>query len=578
MPKVGDLLDEKYRLERLLGKGGMGKVFEAKHERIGKRLAVKVLRPEFTQNPQVVGRFTREAEAAAAIGHPAIIDIHDIGTAADESVFLVMEYLDGESLGDLTRAQGRLDPAAVAYVICQVLSALDAAHAKGIVHRDLKPDNVFLVNSGQEMPGVKLLDFGISKVIDRNNPDSRLTQTGAVMGTPYYMAPEQARGDKTLDHLVDIYSLGVILYQSVSGERPFKGGNMFALIHEVVNALPLPPTHHRPELAPEFEAVILKAMEKARADRFQLAAEMLEALLPFVEEHAVGQLTLGCLTSVAKDTTIERPDDDPDAEGLSSSRPGLSSSRPGLSGSRSGISGSRPGLSGSRPGLSGSRPGLSGSRSGISGSRPGLVDSSPGTGMAWQSRSDIDLPTGRRWTGLIIGVILAAVILGGGSTIAAVMFFGGARESSPQAAATEPAAPPADPQSDPEATEEPPPAEVRLLLTGVPEGAQVYLDDDPIEGTTLRRPRSTEAHLLRVSLEGHEPWIRPVTFVEDSSFEVELQASEAPADDDEPEPRRSALPRAARRQAPRQAPRTSRSSPTSGGRSGVRSRFGSEFE
>lgn len=212
MPEPGDILVSKYQLTRLLGEGGMGTVYEATHVRIGKRLAVKMLLPELTQNDELVRRFKREAEAAAAIGHPAIIDIHDLGQTDDGSLFLVMEFLEGQSLGEL------------------------------LVHRDLKPDNIYLVDTGKVLPEVKLLDFGISKIANSNNPDLQLTATGALLGTPYYMAPEQGKGVKDLDHLVDIYAIGVILYECICGRRPFVGDNYLALVNEVINSYPPSPT------------------------------------------------------------------------------------------------------------------------------------------------------------------------------------------------------------------------------------------------------------------------------------------------------------------------------------------------
>jgi len=165
MPQIGEVVSEKYELVRLLGKGGMGTVWEARHTQIGKRVAIKFLHPHLVDNPELVERFTREARAAAAIGHRSIIDIGDIGQAADGSIYLIMEYLEGRSFGNLLQQQrGQLSPERIAYIAAQTLSALAAAHAAQIVHRDLKPDNIFLVETGQRLPDVKLLDFGISKM------------------------------------------------------------------------------------------------------------------------------------------------------------------------------------------------------------------------------------------------------------------------------------------------------------------------------------------------------------------------------------------------------------------------------
>jgi serine/threonine-protein kinase len=457
----------------------MGEVFEARHEMIGKRLAVKLLRPEFVQRTDVVTRFTREAEAAAAIGHPSIIDIHDLGTADDGSVFLVMEYLEGLSLGEMLERTRPLDPAFTAYVVCQLLSALDAAHAKEIVHRDLKPDNVFLVDKGQALPEIKLLDFGISKIVDHTSPDFRLTQTGAVMGTPYYMAPEQARGSSDIDRRADIYAVGVILYECLTGRRPFEEENYLALVNAVVNNFPPPPRTLRPELAPELEQVIQTALAKEPEYRYQQAAQMLEALLPFVGEQSIGQLTLGKLSASSPEAVLRRP----------VSTPGKAHSQPG--------------------------------------------HVSSGTDLSWQARSEAaTAPAKRSRTGLVVAAaVVVVLLLGGGLAVALTL-----GPANTEAVAAPPPPPVPEVQSaaapTPAVQDLPPvpptPPQVTLTLHGVPAGAAVFLDGAPEHGPVIRRPRAPGEHELRVEQEGHQPWSQRVTFERDETIAVALVPASAP--------------------------------------------------
>ncbi len=295
MAEVGQIIGEKYRIERLLGQGGMGAVYEAVHIHIGSKAAIKFLHPGFSENREAVQRFQREAQSAAAIGHDAIISIQDIGVTEDGSHYLVMEFLGGVSLGERLKLDGIQTFQMAAYVGCQVLSGLSAAHAVGIVHRDLKPDNIFLVDTGAILPGVKVLDFGISRVTGLaldGDEATRLTRTGVVMGTPAYMSPEHARGWSDLDQRSDLFSMGIILYELLTGICPFDGPNYNAVIAQLLTERPPPPKAHRPDLPVELEAVIQRALSKDREERYQNASEMFDDLLPFVSEAAVGRISL----------------------------------------------------------------------------------------------------------------------------------------------------------------------------------------------------------------------------------------------------------------------------------------------
>jgi serine/threonine-protein kinase len=284
---LGQTLDGRFHLTRKIGEGGMGAVYEA--ESNGKKVAVKVLRDKYIDRPTVAQRLVQEARLAASIQHEHIVDMVDSGKTEDGRTFVVMELLAGESLAELLRREGALPEARAAELVKQVAGALAAAHAHGIVHRDVKPENVFLVAGASDF--VKVVDFGISTTVrdarDAEVPGGelgRLTSTGMVLGTPFYMSPEQARGDDEIDHRIDVYALGVILYECLTGEVPFRGANYLGIISKVLNEHPVPPRQLRPELrmSEAIERVCLKAMAKSRDDRYPsmeaLAADLDRAL------------------------------------------------------------------------------------------------------------------------------------------------------------------------------------------------------------------------------------------------------------------------------------------------------------
>jgi serine/threonine-protein kinase len=286
-PLVGAVLADRYEVVRRIGEGGMGAVYEARHTVIGKRVAVKVLLEKFLAKSDFVARLLQEARLASSIGHEHIVDVTDFGTTSDGRSFVVMEFLDGESLAELAMREAPLPIERSLGIARQVASALGAAHAKGIFHRDVKPENVYLVKRG-DADFVKVVDFGISKAVkpggDEGGEGYRLTHTGLLLGTPLYMSPEQARGEEDLDHRVDIWALGVLLYECLTGEVPFRANNYLGIISQVLTHEPTPPSKLRPELgiADAVEAVVMRAMEKDRSRRYQTMAELerdLERLL-----------------------------------------------------------------------------------------------------------------------------------------------------------------------------------------------------------------------------------------------------------------------------------------------------------
>ncbi len=302
---IGISLDNKFKILRLIGRGGMGEVFEAEHVGLGKRVAIKLMLEKYSGDGEAIARFTREAHAASRIGNPHIINVSDIGTAPDGRAFVVMELLQGSPLSKVIEDGGPMPPQRALHVMRQVLRAVGAAHAKGIVHRDLKPDNIFLIDGGEQQDFVKLLDFGISKMMD---PDlqaaaTKLTTTGVVMGTPLYMAPEQAMGIE-VDHLADIYACGVIFYEMLAGRPPFEGATYAVLVAKLLTTEPQLLSELRPGLAPKLIAAVHRALEKEPTSRFA-SADAFAAALP--ASHSASAMELAGTMASGKVVAVPRP-------------------------------------------------------------------------------------------------------------------------------------------------------------------------------------------------------------------------------------------------------------------------------
>src|SRR5262245_10029488 len=269
-----------YKITAKLGEGGMGVVYLAEHPVIGKKVAMKAIHPELSRNSDVVSRFVTEAKAVNQIGHEHIVDIADFGNTADGEFYFVMEYLQGESLSDRLRREHRLDATSALSITGQIADALNASHEQGIIHRDLKPENIFLCNNrGPGRDFVKVLDFGLAKLTLSDQKVSHKTRTGSVMGTPYYMSPEQCEGKIEIDHRADIYSLGVLLFEMLTGKVPF-GGDGYGEI--IVKHVTMPPPSVRSineELPEAVDLILYRALAKDRNQRFQTMADFEEALL-----------------------------------------------------------------------------------------------------------------------------------------------------------------------------------------------------------------------------------------------------------------------------------------------------------
>jgi len=287
-PLVGTLVGETYQIVRVVGEGGMGRVYEARHLRLKeRRFALKCLHADLAKNPEMAARFLREAESASSIKHPNVVDVFDVHHLADGTPYLVGEFLEGEELAQYVAKRGPLEPRAAAKVARQVCLALAAAHDRGIVHRDMKPENVFVlaasiaaVERGETRTlTVKVLDFGISKAGDAGG--ANLTRTGVIMGTPSYMAPEQARG-RAVDHRADVYSVGACLYFMVTGRRPFDSDDPTSTLSMVLTEDPVRPRAIDPRIPEMLELVIQRAMAKDVVDRYGSMADLEKALNLFI--------------------------------------------------------------------------------------------------------------------------------------------------------------------------------------------------------------------------------------------------------------------------------------------------------
>jgi eukaryotic-like serine/threonine-protein kinase len=291
-PLVGQTLDEKYRLEERLGIGGMGTVYRARHLLIDRAVAVKVLNPRFVEDEAAQTRFRREAKAAGRLHHPNAVTVTDFGQTAAGYVYIVMELLEGQTLRDVLAMEAPLETARAVSLMLQASAAVAAAHEAGIIHRDLKPANIFIVQRSEVPAVVKVLDFGIAKLATNSLEEddlTTLTLVGAMIGTPRYMSPEQCDGAE-LTPAADVYSLGVILYEMLSGTVPFSGSTPLAIAMRHFSEPPRSPREIVPSIPPELEKVVLHALEKRPEDRPANAAEFRNELFATAErlglEHA----------------------------------------------------------------------------------------------------------------------------------------------------------------------------------------------------------------------------------------------------------------------------------------------------
>jgi serine/threonine protein kinase len=322
MPGVGDVLAGKYRIEKTLGQGGMGVVLAAHHELLDQRVAIKLLQPEIAGNPEAVSRFLNEARSASRIRNEHVARVVDVGRLDGGQPYMVMEYLEGLDLEQVLAQRGPLPAAEVVDWLMQALEAVAQAHALGIIHRDLKPPNLFLARCQDGTSQVKVLDFGISKAMTApGEARGSVTTTKALLGSPAYMSPEQLRDSKNVDVRTDIWALGVVAYELLTGSLPFDADNVVALFAAIQETTPRPLRELRPELPAMLEAAVLKCLRANQRERFSNVAELASAIAPYgtresalCREHIERILPIGDVPA-ARGSNPDLPAVDPPREG-----------------------------------------------------------------------------------------------------------------------------------------------------------------------------------------------------------------------------------------------------------------------
>ncbi|UJR79576.1 Serine/threonine protein kinase [Sandaracinus amylolyticus] len=299
--RVGTRLAGKYDLTAILGRGGMGTVYAGVHAWTGRKVAVKLLKPALAEDPNVVRRFLREARAAAALRHPHVVDVLDMGQEDDGAVYLVLELLDGESLGGLLRRRKRMTPEELLPIVLPVADALVDVHAKGLVHRDLKPDNVFVARGRGDRQVPKLLDFGIAKILE-DTSGTPGTRTGAIVGTPHYMSPEQASGSGEIGPASDVWSFGVLLFECLSGKLPYEAETATGVLVKIMTSTPPTLARVAPDVPRPLVRVIEHAMQSDAAARFLDARVMRDAL-----RDAAGALGIAIPDEVPEESSEPAP-------------------------------------------------------------------------------------------------------------------------------------------------------------------------------------------------------------------------------------------------------------------------------
>jgi serine/threonine protein kinase len=274
----GVVVGDRYKIGKEIGRGGMGVVYRGLDQRLGREVAVKFLLPEYVTDVEAILRFGREALAAGKLGHENICDVRDKGSTDERVPYIVMELLQGEPLSAVLERERRIEVERAVDILSQVLSALIAVHAKEIVHRDLKPENIFLVVGADGRERVKILDFGISKHLDRSG-EMRLTKTGFALGSPFYMSPEQARGRRDIDYRTDLWSIGAVFFEMLTGERPFDGENYNEVLGNILTNKAPDPKDIAPDIPDELAEVLRRALAWDLDKRFVTAAEFATTLL-----------------------------------------------------------------------------------------------------------------------------------------------------------------------------------------------------------------------------------------------------------------------------------------------------------
>jgi tRNA A-37 threonylcarbamoyl transferase component Bud32 len=521
--RVGATLGGTYRLDKLIAQGGMGAIYQAAHLRVPRQFAVKLLNPQIVGEREVFERFQREAEIASALGHDNIVQVFDFNYSDDGVPYMVLELLQGEDLSQRIARRGRLGLREITSIVEQTCSALEAAHSQGIVHRDLKPQNIFLCKHGHRDDVVKVLDFGISKIL--HAPGAK-TQTGAIFGTPHYMAPEQAEGRQSeIDHRTDIFSFGAILYECLTGQLAFDAPSMIGAIYKVCHVDPEPITKYSPDTPPAVEQVVRRALAKHRDQRYQNVTELgvdflracnmpVGALLP---EGAPAAPAEGYTSGVVAVPSMPTPlPGQPVAQPMMTPLPGqpLATPVPGMTGGMQVVPGAPPGST-PVPGGGYAAPGTWPPAGAAPGTWP-----PPGTpGEAPPPKSRVGLVLGLGVAGLVVvvGVIAVFALRGGmGRTPADVP---------PPPVVTAPAVPPpaTQPAPRPATPAAPSVPMVKLTLKVTPANALVELNGVAVSEKALKLPRGTVVHKLVVSAPGYVTETREITPMTDGDIVVSLE-------------------------------------------------------
>jgi serine/threonine-protein kinase len=581
MDPVGQIVGGKYRVVRRIGGGGVADVYEAVHEEIGQRAAVKVLKREYAKVTELNQRFLIEAQAASKIGHPGVVQIYDIGRFPTGEPYLIMEFLDGEELADVLSRKQRLGLEEAIGVCLHVLHALEAAHRAGIVHRDLKPENIVLVRGPDGQPWAKIIDFGIAHLAREGGRPGRTTAVGSTVGTPYYISPEQARGKPNIDGRADLYAIGVMLYELLTGAVPFDGQTIDEILARTLTE-PFPSVRVRnPDLPEAVDAILQKATAKRPEQRYATADEFAAALRPLRGE-TVSVKILEDDDDPMDITSIRRLRDlaaAPPARRFSSAPPpprppgATPSSLPARPGS---VPPPPPGpaFTPARVRRVSSRPGISvGSATPTPPGRPAGTSQHGTDAFAsdpyLSARPDSlapPPPASHRSTVIIATVVASATAAA--VAVGLALLLADRREASPPppaspappetiAAVAEPAPPPTPPGTipavaEPEGSAEAPDAGgpspvdvetdedvgtpetpdggdagpprdfVSIKLVGLPDDARVTLDGRPVE-SAFDLPRTDRTYTLRVAARGFRPYVTTLRAQEDVELPVRLE-------------------------------------------------------
>jgi serine/threonine-protein kinase len=512
-----------YEVLEKLGEGGMGAVYLAQHPRIGKKVALKVLHSEFATDTSIVDRFFTEAKAVNDIGHPNIIDITDFGELTGEDgkpmVYFFMEYLDGEAVSELVARESPLPAERVFAIGAQIADALAASHREGVVHRDLKPDNIFLTQRGRRNDVVKVLDFGIAKLTG-DQPGSRRTRTGVVIGTPYYMSPEQCEGKGNIDQRTDVYALGVVLFEMLTKRVPFDGEGYGEILVQHLTQLPPRPSQLVPGMSPYVEVVVLKALEKHRDDRYASMEEMLAALsdpVGFVNARGGPHAFLSGGASLRLDRKAEGGYVSPTTQS------GRSVHTPPPVYTPAPADQSAPFYIGGGPVRPDQTP-----HPGYATPAPGYATPAPGyapTPTPVGVYEDLDRPPKSKAP---LYVALGVVAAGAALTLVLTMGGGGEPSAAPEPAAQPepPAVQPTPPTVEPTPVPPQPPKPIDLRLVSKPVGAQVFVGDETASRCTTPCSTPVAAGNQEVAIvlrkDGFEDEIKRITPDRDAVIDVNL--------------------------------------------------------